>query len=463
MTDDDRFERELAAVIRAGAPDLAPAALRIRVEGSIQVAATRRQTRRAPFFAAAAAAIVLLVAAAVGAPWLGSRHPIATQTGGASQTDGGIRSAGTSPLSATAVPILPEPITDPGQVQIGDLLSATDGWVFNTDGHLFLTHSGGATWREITPPGVDSSREFVPSFVDLEHGWVAQLDRDGGTDLRVWRTKDAGQTWEESDIPGAALVLGGLAFLDPSIGYLVTDPGGQHPKPELRWTNDGGATWSEPIDLATVTGIPTVGEVHFFDQRDGIMASANAFLRTSDGGRTWVAPRALDPGVIPAIGSSTPRYAAVNIVDENTAFVVVEVLDNDGKETGRSIIETRDAGATWKTALTDRLHRSWAFVDALDWIGTDGEQVWATDDGGVTFESTPSTGLPVVLDFAAMDFVDPQHGWAEASGGVPCKGFGCLRIFQLFRTDDGGQSWSLVGACEAGSTLSFACPSLRPT
>lgn len=459
MTHDERFERELAAAVREGAPEAAPHGLRLRVAGAVRLAAVRPRARRAPLLAAAAGAIALLVLVAIGAPWFGRPTPSVPQPGTASPTEGAVGSA-LAPTPAVTFPILPELVTNPGEVQVGNLLTATDGWVYNTDGHLFLTHSGGTAWREVTPPGLDRTREYLPSFVDPQHAWVAQLDREGGHDLRVWRTTDAGQTWEESRVVGAPLVIGGLAFLDPTIGYLTTDPGGQHPKPELRWTHDAGATWSDPIDLATATGLPTLGVIDFFDEPAGVMTGDNTLLRTSDGGRTWVVPQRLDANVT---GRGTPRYGAVTIVDATTAFIVVKWLDKDGKETSRTIIQSRDSGTSWNTALTDPLHRSWAFIDALEWIGTNGLLVWATHDGGMTFESAPSTGLPVVLDFAAMDFVDAQHGWAEATGGVPCKGYGCLRLSQLFKTDDGGRSWTLVGQCEPGSSLAFACPSPRPS
>jgi hypothetical protein len=46
---------------------------------------------------------------------------------------------------------------------------------------------------------------------------------------------------------------------------------------------------------------------------------------------------------------------------------------------------------------------------------------------------------------------------------VLCKGFGCLRLSQLFETNDGGRSWSLVGQCEPGNSVAFVCPSPRPS
>ena len=67
----------------------------------------------------------------------------------------------------------------------------------------------------------------------------------------------------------------------------------------------------------------------------------------------------------------------------------------------------------------DELRRSWAFLDALHWIGTDGQQVWTTADGGATFTVEPSTGLPLPLAGADMHFVDGEHAWASAVEGVP--------------------------------------------
>ena len=72
------------------------------------------------------------------------------------------------------------------------------------------------------------------------------LDDPPGTTpgLILWRTADAGVSWSRLVFPDVHGANWDLVFLDPSVGWLATDPGGQHPKPELRWTDDGGATWS---------------------------------------------------------------------------------------------------------------------------------------------------------------------------------------------------------------------------
>jgi photosystem II stability/assembly factor-like uncharacterized protein len=352
------------------------------------------------------------------------------------------------------VPPLAEPITNPGQVQFGGLLTASDGWTVNTNGHVFLTHSGGVAWRDVTPPGAMSD-DMRPFFVDPLHGWLVELGViDAGQIL--WRTFDGGVSWSRSTLPTGDASSTNVVFLSPKVGWLASDPGGQKPKPELRWTDDGGETWSQPIDLAAATGIPTLQDVVFVDPLFGVMTGDQAFLRTSDGGRTWVVPQSLDPDARVGI----PRYGPVQSVGGRTAFIVVQWRDTAGEETHRTILESSDSGVSWTTSLVDDLHRSWTFVDARTWIGIDGKQVWATSDGGATFDVQPSTGLTRYLDSGSMTFVDPAHGWVSATMGAPCPAdhFGCTpRGPQLYRTSDGGASWTEIGDCL------FACETPKPS
>jgi hypothetical protein len=54
-------------------------------------------------------------------PTLGTPGPLGTATT-------------TEPPPAVSIP--PETVTTPGEAQVGDLLTVTDGWVQNIDGHL---------------------------------------------------------------------------------------------------------------------------------------------------------------------------------------------------------------------------------------------------------------------------------------------------------------------------------------
>lgn len=413
--------------------------------------------RRARLFAAAAALVVVLVGAAIIGPRLVIDAPGASQSGSRPAATG-TRSQGATTLpTATAAPFvtgppIAEPITSPGEVQVGELLTPSDGWLHNVDGRVLLTHSGGAAWRDVTPSGMATETPWA-FFVDPIHGWIGEYDAEADAGMVLWRTTDAGVTWSRSVVQEVEGILGALVFLTPTVGWLATDPGGQEPRPELRWTHDGGATWSDPIDLAASGGTPTLQLIGFFDDQAGVI-TGEKILRTSDGGRTWLTPQSQDPDMRL---TGTPRYGPAHIVDATTAFVVVQWVDGEGRELRRTILGSHDAGTSWKTLFTDSLHRSWSFVDALRWIGTDGKEVWTTEDGGLTFVVDASVGLPDPLGGAWAQFVDPVHGWATAMRACPPGRYGCFAGPELFKTIDGGRTWTRIGDCI------FTCSAPKPS
>jgi photosystem II stability/assembly factor-like uncharacterized protein len=459
MTNDDRFERDLATVVRHGAPDVAPTVFRERVAASVRLA-TLARPRPARVYASAAGLVVLLVAAAIVAPRIALVPPGATPSGSNLAGIGTRSPSATTPAAATFAP-LAEPIANPGQVQVGQLFTASDGWVLNTDSHVFLTRSGGVAWRDVTPPGIGPNAKLNPSFFDPLHGWVGEFDDPDTADMAVWRTTDAGVTWSRAVVVGARTASWALVFQSPIVGWLATDPGGQHPKPELRWTEDGGITWSHPIDLAAATGFPVLPELAFADREHGALLTADGIVRaTTDGGRTWVdAQMPVLPPIATASGHPL-RYGGPTFVDGAHGFLEITVSQADGTPLTRLIYATDAAGATWHLVLQDDLRRDWDFIDASTWIGVSDGQVWTTADGGRTIEGRPSVGLPTPLANAYLSFVDQLHGFAAAEKGPACPPghFGCRLIGpELFGTSDGGLTWSRIGDCI------FTCPSLKPS
>ena len=458
MTDDDRFERDLAAVVRAGAPELAPPALRERVAASVR-SNPRQPARRAPMFAVLAAAIVLIAVGLVGAPWLRGPSPGATQLGTVAAGYGSAPPTTAGVASPTARPIA-EPILDPGQVQVGRLLTPSDGWVQNTDNHVYLTQSSGATWREITPTGTTANTRLQPYFLDPAHGWIGVWDDTATAGLVLWRTTDGALNWSRSVLPDVNAVNWDLGFLTPTVGWLASDPGGGAPKPELRWTSDGGATWSDPIDLAGATGLATLGHLAFADREHGVISDGAGVRATRDGGRTWSTVTLPD---LPKVASGSAYLlddGPATFVDASHGFLVVDVTALDYSVQARLMYATATAGADWRLVLRDDLRRDWAFVDPLDWIGLGDGQVWTTHDGGVTFSVQGTSGLPSPYQGAQTVFVDQRNGWGAIEEGAPCSvdGFGCpVRGPALFATSDGGQIWRRIGDCI------FACESPKPS
>jgi photosystem II stability/assembly factor-like uncharacterized protein len=75
-------------------------------------------------------------------------------------------------------------------------------WVGTDDGNIQVTKDGGATWKNVTPPGVSAWSTI--SILEASHfdagTAYAAVNRNGLDDLRphIFRTHDSGQTWQET-------------------------------------------------------------------------------------------------------------------------------------------------------------------------------------------------------------------------------------------------------------------------
>jgi photosystem II stability/assembly factor-like uncharacterized protein len=132
---------------------------------------------------------------------------------------------------------------------------------------------------------------------------------------------------------------------------------------------------------------------------------------------------------------------------------------------GRSIYLTLDGGRTWRAAAPVDVH---GFVgsDFVDpehgWVVASPSErhphlaIYATTDGGFTWtKGVVRRSRQVPLFSAPLSFpdlrtgyvlVDPQHG-----SGVEAQG-------SLYRTDDGGASWSPVGSTPVDGRIEFTSP-----
>jgi len=147
------------------------------------------------------------------------------------------------------------------------------GWLAGTNGSLWRTSDGGATWE---PVPLDLPQQGRPTFWDVcfadeQHGWVAG---DQGT---IFVTRDGGQTWTRQDTGVAdakskpkletvkraggktdvfdagdstpGLTLSAFRFTDASKGWLA----GYYPnhgRSLILHTQDGGAHWRVEADIA---------------------------------------------------------------------------------------------------------------------------------------------------------------------------------------------------------------------
>ena len=373
MTPDERRLRR-ALDARSGEPTQA-----FRARLSAVLAEGRPAGRGRPAIAVGAA--ILLAAGTVAVFLLSSHGPRQAPAQGPQQAPS--ISASPSPSASPAVraspTILASPIPMPTTAEF-DAPSTSVVWALVGGLELFRSVDRGATWQQRPlPAGVVPSGM---SFADDRQGWLLSVGEPAGRCefelATIWRTTDAGATWERLDARGiaASQCKTGLSFVDPTHGFLsASDP---NHAPVVYRTADGGLTWTASRPLPDPPGSTTQpggfarapGRVHAFGST--VLVSADRYVfRSVDGGATWS-----------YLGSTPGNSTSIVFV---TAARWLELIGPGRSE------ETLDAGATWHAYASDY-----------------------------------SQAAPVAPDVV---FADPLVGYATVRGG-------------LQRTLDGGLHWS---------------------
>lgn len=128
-------------------------------------------------------------------------------------------------------------------VQNEDLLNVSFfdhevGWVVvrgNTQGYVLRTENGGATWEKPTN-GVSPRYPLSVSAVSREEAWVSC------TEGSLFHTTDAGETWVAQRIHKSWSSLETIDFIDSSHGWIGGWAGGNTLL--AYFTKDGGNTWT---------------------------------------------------------------------------------------------------------------------------------------------------------------------------------------------------------------------------
>ena len=340
-------------------------------------------------------------------------------------------------------------------VRDAQLVTPAVGWALTT--RLLRTTNGGSAWADVTPQGVDAARIRAVSFLDPSRGWLL-TSRDVAADavqLVVYRTSDGGRSWSSADVgrpsgaeADAVAAAASFDFLDARHGWLSASlpSSAAFSRGELFATSDGGATWN-------ALTIPIGAPVDFQNAHDGWTAggvSSGRLYVTHDGGSSWRESQVSAPA---GDESATAAYEVPTFVNGQLGALPVAFVH--GTQAELAWYRTDDGGASWMlakrfpadqslevgTTLPTALSPDGAWIAAL----AQGRSIGVvTNRGGSSSEHTTS-GLPITAQSAVtkLGYASAADGWALVSGSY-CAGFktDCSSYEALFRTTDGGSSWS---------------------
>jgi photosystem II stability/assembly factor-like uncharacterized protein len=345
---------------------------------------------------------------------------------------------GWTPATVTPVPpTVPPVLVQSPNIRKLFMIDTSNGWAV-TDANVLHTYDGGASWYSLTPPGISTIRNAF--FQSTNKGWALTADS-------IYRTSDGGATWTQHNVPFNG---GHMQFLDDSNGFVLSGEGsGMHKHAvSLYQTSDGGATWtlkyandpSQPNNTLPFGGLKY--GMMFRDTSTGwvggyVPSPGTIYLyKTTNGGASWAQQSlALPAGYASAdITTTAPTFFGTN-----DAVLPVWMTAGIGMR-DLFIYVTHDGGATW--TVSSAFARNADFVDfpsLRDAFSWDQANVFhLTNDAGNTWRQvTPNVRFSdLAYQILDMNFISTSTGWFAI--GLED------RSTLLYRTADGGTTWSLV-------------------
>jgi photosystem II stability/assembly factor-like uncharacterized protein len=205
-------------------------------------------------------------------------------------------------------------------------------------------------------------------------------------------------------------------------------------------------TPAPPTIDAPLVESPALLEIQFLNELEGWGVTESQIVRTNDGGVTWY-------NVTPPDVTTSGQSVATFILDKDHAWL--QIPDFNNFPNNGLLYRTTDGGLTWTISSTPFSGGDLSFLDASNgWMladlgvgaGSNAVSVFQTTDGGATWTQTytndpnlPEAGDSLPLGGIKSDLVPLNMEIAWVSGVTYSSG-----SIYLFRTDDGGHSWSLV-------------------
>ena len=276
---------------------------------------------------------------------------------------------------------------------------------------------GGGTWTMTST--FQGPFYLIGSARLTDEHWLGISHGEGG---RLWETRDAGQSWAQllyRDCVG----LTAIERLPSGRLVMASDIG------DLMVSDDDGSNWTNRVDNRFGEGI-YADIASFIFRPDGVLFTVNrepnqgqqTWLRSDDDGASWYRPAAAPDA--PGLGEGL-------FVDRRLGLVVgFQTLARtiDGGQSWQNVPLPTDSGSAGEIGMASRQQIY------LTTSRSDGGALWRSRDEGLTWQRVVQ-GLPSSF---------PIYGLALRPDGLGLCGGGQSGQGALYRTIDGGETWSSV-------------------
>jgi photosystem II stability/assembly factor-like uncharacterized protein len=261
------------------------------------------------------------------------------------------------------------------------------------------------------------------SFPSASIGYAAA---EGG---QVWKTTNAGKDWTEVLNLGYPYYFYGVDALTADDLVVSGFYDSTTFESLIRWSQDGGQTWSDDIDLSSVEWVQ---RVRFPNANNGLImdlvgdASGNTAQYTANGG-----------------AAAADWTTVVDNTDGGWFGLEFSILSNlHARASGINFCDSANGGATWSCGPSvDSVFDGPVFFlnDTFGWVGggeiSPNVEGWlhVTTDGGKTWSGRTLDGPWPIREIL---FLSPNDGLA--AGGNVYTGVG-----GIYSSTDGGQTWTV--------------------
>ena len=304
-------------------------------------------------------------------------------------------------------------------------INSTDGFIYGGQETILRTTDGGINWDLVYSGNSIYSWQFINEieFINETTGFAIA---DNG---QLLKSVNTGESWEIIE-SGVSTNLNVIEISDDNTGFIFTNTD------EYLKTYNGGESWSVENLQTPISGL-YIQDVYFTTETTGFAigtkqiqkSNHGQIYKTTDIGNTWVEVYSDENGWY------WPE--AIDFIDENTGMVsfntimygCINYLTNDGGETW---VETP---MIW---LMQPPYKTLCYYDENNAIlsGNQGT-ICYSGNGGYTWDIHSERTF--VGEILQLLFTNNEIAYASAAGGS-----GGVATYDIYKTYDGGENWSLI-------------------